>query len=77
MVGVFGRSEPPRVRSQSIVLPAAEAYERVRQATQELVAAGARQFTKRIDTTCRGGIGPEVEGMLSALPDDYIAIMVP
>lgn len=65
------------LNSDSRPLPAAEAYERVRQATQELVAAGARQFTKRIDTTCRGGIGPEVEGMLSALPDDYIAIMVP
>ncbi len=65
------------LNSDSRPLPAADAYERVRQATQELVTAGARQFTKRIDTTCRGGIGPEVEGMLSALPDDYIAIMVP
>ena len=65
------------LNSDSRPLPAAEAYERVRLATQELVQAGARQFTKRIDTTCRGGIGPEVEGMLSALPDDYIAIMVP
>ncbi|MFT4217623.1 MAG: four-carbon acid sugar kinase family protein [Micropruina sp.] len=65
------------LNSDSRPLPAADAYERVREATQELVAAGARQFTKRIDTTCRGGIGPEVEGMLSALPDDYIAIMVP
>ena len=65
------------LNSDSRPLPAADAYERVRQATQELVTAGARQFTKRIDTTCRGGIGPEVEGMLSALPEDYIAIMVP
>ncbi|WP_298135178.1 four-carbon acid sugar kinase family protein [Micropruina sp.] len=65
------------LNSDSRPLPAADAYERVRLATQELVAAGARQFTKRIDTTCRGGIGPEVEGMLSALPEDYIAIMVP
>lgn len=65
------------LNSDSRPLPAAEAYERVRLATQELVTAGARQFTKRIDTTCRGGIGPEVEGMLSALDDDYVAIMVP
>lgn len=65
------------LNSDSRPLPAAEAYQRVRQATQELVQAGARQFTKRIDTTCRGGIGPEVEGMLSALADDYVAIMVP
>ena len=65
------------LNSDSRPLPAAEAYARVRAATQELARAGARQFTKRIDTTCRGGIGPEVEGMLSALDDDYIAIMVP
>lgn len=65
------------LNSDSRPLPAAEAFERVRKATEELVKAGARQFTKRIDTTCRGGIGPEVEGMLSALPDDYVAIMVP
>ncbi|MFT4294887.1 MAG: four-carbon acid sugar kinase family protein [Micropruina sp.] len=65
------------LNSDSRPLPAAEAYQRVREATLELVEAGARQFTKRIDTTCRGGIGPEVEGMLSALPDDYVAIMVP
>ena len=45
------------LNSDSRPLPAAEAYERVRLATQELVQAGARQFTKRIDTTCRGGIG--------------------
>lgn len=65
------------LNSDSRPLPAAEASERVRNATAELVKAGAKQFTKRIDTTCRGGIGPEVEGMLSALPDDYIAVMVP
>lgn len=65
------------VSTDSRPLPAAEAYERVRAATEQLRAVGAQQFAKRIDTTCRGGIGPEVEGMLSALDDDYIAVVVP
>lgn len=65
------------VNSDSRPLPAAEARERVRRATENLLAAGAHQFSKRIDTTCRGGIGPEVEGMLSVLGDDHIAVVVP
>ena len=53
------------------------AFGRVRHATEALIRLGAAQFSKRIDTTCRGGIGPEVEGMLTALGDDYIALIVP
>lgn len=53
------------------------AFSRVRRATEALLARGVSQFSKRTDTTLRGGIGPEVEGMLSALPDDYLAIIVP
>lgn len=45
------------------------AYKRVKEATAALIRLGARQFSKRIDTTCRGGIGPEVEGMLDALTE--------
>lgn len=53
------------------------AFARVHRATQALVKRGVRQFSKRTDTTLRGGVGPEVEGMLAALPDDYVAIIVP
>ncbi|WP_367343099.1 four-carbon acid sugar kinase family protein, partial [Propionibacterium sp.] len=53
------------------------AFNRVSRATTALLKRGIRQFSKRTDTTLRGGIGPEVEGMLSALPDDYLAIIVP
>lgn len=65
------------VNADSRALPGPEAYARVHRATQDLVAAGAQLFSKRIDTTCRGGIGPEVEGMLSVLGEDYVAIVVP
>ena len=54
-----------------------EAYKAVREATQSLLSLGATQFSKRIDTTMRGNIGAEVEGMLSALNDDYVALVVP
>ena len=53
------------------------AFGRVQRATRSLMRLGARQFSKRIDTTCRGGIGPEVEGMLTALGEDHVAVIVP
>ncbi|QGF23265.1 four-carbon acid sugar kinase family protein [Raineyella fluvialis] len=72
-----GDHEAVIINSDSRALPGPEAYARVHHATQDLVDAGARLFSKRIDTTCRGGIGPEVEGMLSVLGDDYVAVVVP
>ncbi|MGC3995630.1 MAG: four-carbon acid sugar kinase family protein [Propionicimonas sp.] len=65
------------VSSNSRSLPAKKARKRVRKATEKLRQRGAELFAKRIDTTCRGGIGPEVEGMLEALGEDHIAIVVP
>lgn len=56
------------------------AFGRVRHASEQLLDIGAQQLSKRIDTTCRGGIGPEVEGVMSALEDrgqDPIAVIVP
>lgn len=53
------------------------AFSRVKQATQSLLRLGATQLSKRIDTTCRGGIGPEVEGMLAAAGEDHVAVVVP
>lgn len=65
------------VSTGSRALPAAEAKELVSAATRALIASGATHFSKRIDTTCRGGIGAEVEGMLAALDDDHVAVIVP
>lgn len=53
------------------------AFGRVRHATEQLLGLGVRQLSKRIDTTCRGGVGPEVEGMMTALDEDATAIIVP
>jgi uncharacterized protein YgbK (DUF1537 family) len=45
--------------------------------TKALLAKGGEFFCKRIDSTIRGNLGAEVEGMLSALGKDYIAVCVP
>jgi uncharacterized protein YgbK (DUF1537 family) len=45
--------------------------------TKTLLARGGEFFCKRIDSTIRGNLGAEVEGMLNALGKDYIAVCVP
>lgn len=49
----------------------------VKKALNTLKKQNAIYFSKRIDTTLRGGIGFEVDAMLEELDDDTIAIMVP
>lgn len=54
-----------------------EAYRLVSEAMKILKSMGATQFSKRIDTTFRGQIGAEVEGMLDGLPENAVAVLVP
>lgn len=63
--------------SDSRPLPAELAQERVKYATKVLKEKGATHFSKRTDTTMRGGIGYEIDAMLSQLEPDSIAIVVP
>lgn len=65
------------VSSNSRPLPQEEAYAKVSSATQALKRMGVRYFTKRIDTTLRGGIGVEINAMMDVIKDDVIAIAVP
>ncbi|WP_256853162.1 four-carbon acid sugar kinase family protein [Pantoea sp. Fr+CA_20] len=65
------------VSSDSRPLPKAEAQLQVSAAVKQLQARGAHYFTKRIDTTLRGGIGFEIDAMLEQLPDETVAIVVP
>lgn len=71
-----GKDEVLVISTDSRPMAPEVAFERVRRTTAQLLELGATQFSKRIDTTCRGNIGPEVEGMLSVLPDDYVAVVV-
>ncbi len=65
------------ISSNSRPLPPEEAYSKVREATIALKQMGVRFFSKRIDTTCRGGIGFEIDAMMDQLSDDAIAVVVP
>ena len=64
------------VSSNSRHLPAKEAYEAVVNATKELQKLGIKYYSKKIDTTMRGGIGYEIDAMLETLGGDKIAVMV-
>ena len=55
------------ISSNSRPLPKEEAYEKVKSATNALKAMGVKYFSKRIDTTLRGGVGVEVDAMLDQL----------
>ncbi len=57
------------------------AYQRVRSATMALAAPEVQLYTKRIDSTLRGNVGPEIDAMLDALTtadgSDRMAVVVP
>ncbi|MFA9466122.1 MAG: four-carbon acid sugar kinase family protein [Velocimicrobium sp.] len=65
------------VSSNSRALPEEEAYEKVKAATQALQRMGIKYFSKRIDTTLRGGIGIEIDAMLDCMEEDTVAVVVP
>lgn len=63
--------------SDSRALGKEKAQSCVREAMEALISRGVTHFTKRIDTTLRGGIGFEVDAMMEYLDEDTIAVMVP
>lgn len=65
------------VSSNSRALPRSEAYDKVKSATLALQRMGVKYFTKRIDTTLRGGVGIEVDAMLDCMGEDAVAVVVP
>lgn len=56
-----------------------DAYNIVNKTTKEVIAAGLRPnfFSKRCDSTMRGNVGAEIDGILDALPHGTIAMMAP
>lgn len=65
------------ISSNSRALPANEAYEKVKSATQALMRMGVRYFSKRIDTTLRGGVGVEIDAMMDCIREEVVAVVVP
>ncbi|MDG2938642.1 four-carbon acid sugar kinase family protein [Bisgaard Taxon 10/6] len=70
-------SESLLISTSSRPLPKHEAYKTVQKATALLDKLGVQYFSKRIDTTMRGGVGVEIDAMLDILPEDTIAVVVP
>lgn len=65
------------VSSNSRALPPNEAYKKVQSATNALQRIGVKYFSKRIDTTLRGGVGVEIDAMMDTLNNGSIAVVVP
>jgi len=68
--GAFG------VHTDSRGISPEEAYQRVYKAVKELDTIQVHFFNKRIDSTLRGNIGKEIDGMLDALNNGETAIVV-
>ncbi|WP_313126767.1 four-carbon acid sugar kinase family protein [Proteiniclasticum ruminis] len=63
--------------SDSRALTKELAQKKVREVMASLKKMGIKYYSKRIDTTLRGGIGFEVDTMLEEMDEDTIAVMVP
>lgn len=75
--GVATQMDAVLISSNSRAFTPNDAYNTVKDATAALKAMGVKYFSKRIDTTFRGGIGVEIDAMLDQMPQDAIAIVVP
>lgn len=64
------------VSSNSRSLSPEEAYAKVKQTTEVLRKYGVKYFSKKIDSTLRGGIGYEADAMLDTLGENTVAVMV-
>ncbi|WP_373845615.1 four-carbon acid sugar kinase family protein, partial [Clostridium sp.] len=53
------------------------AYKRVNEVVEFFNNYDVKLFAKRIDSTLRGNIGAEIDGVLDGLPEDTIAVVVP
>ncbi|ABB36929.1 type III effector Hrp-dependent outer protein [Oleidesulfovibrio alaskensis G20] len=52
------------VQTESRAMPPQEAYAAVKQAAQRLQAAGVQPLYKKVDSTLRGQIGPEIDAVM-------------
>ena len=72
-----GIDELDAILISSRPLPANEAYDKVKSATIALKKMGVEYFSKRIDTTLRGGVGVEIDAMLDQMKEGTVAVVVP
>lgn len=65
------------ISTESRSITKKKAYERVNKITKESIVEKPKLIANRIDSTLRGNIGSEMDGILDALPEDYMAMVVP
>lgn len=63
--------------TDSRAIPKEEAYRRVFAAVARLKSPEVKLYNKRIDSTLRGNLGAEIDGMLDGLGDNRVAVVVP
>lgn len=68
--------EVPVIDTDSRGILAEHAYKRVNEIAKQLLAVGCQHVYKKMDSTLRGNIGAEVDGVLDGLPVDF-AVIVP
>lgn len=71
-----GAAQVISIDTDSRSLPADQAYNRVKDATQQLVAQGWMNFYKSVDSTLRGNLSSEIEAVLDVVKPDC-AIIAP
>ena len=82
VVPLGGYSLPPEAREAQVIsvdtdsrsLSADQAYIKVKEATQRLVAEGWTDFYKSVDSTLRGNLGAEIEAVLDVIKPDCVII---
>lgn len=80
---MFGRGPVPAeldvlvLSTASRALPREEAYRLVHDAASDLKRQGVTNWSKRIDSTARGNLGPEVDALLDAVGPEYVAVVTP
>ncbi|HYF78745.1 MAG TPA: four-carbon acid sugar kinase family protein [Symbiobacteriaceae bacterium] len=63
------------MNTESRAVPAETAYERVEKAAQLIGENGGRPLAKRIDSTLRGNLGPELDALLAVLGPESMAVV--
>lgn len=63
------------INTESRAVSAKEAHSRVSRAANLLLHHGGRPLAKRIDSTLRGNLGPEIEAVLAALGEGSVAVV--
>lgn len=63
--------------TNSRAMEAEEAYNIVKEALEKLKSKDVELYSKRLDSTLRGNVGPELNAFFDSLGEDYMGIAVP